>query len=85
MISSKEDDKSPFLISFLAEHNFMKAKEMKKELSEKCQDDIKAKMVSLVNSSIEMLKSLAEKYDTIRHNYWNYLIGNWKQEFSEYL
>jgi len=59
----------------------MKAKEMKKELAKKSQDEI----VSLVNSSIEMLKSLAEKYDTIRHNYWNYLIGNWKQEFSEYL
>lgn len=85
MNSPKNDDKSPFLVSFLVEHNFMKAKQMKSELQEKSQDDIKASLVIIVNSSIEMLRTLADKYDVIRQNYWNYMISRWQREFTEYI
>lgn len=83
--SPKDEHKSPFLIAFLVDYNLTKAKKLKTELSEQKQDDLKAILNNLVNSSIEMLQSLVERYDTIRHNYWNYLISKWKQEFAEYL
>ncbi len=84
MASPNDDDKSPFLIAFLVEYNFIKAKEIKKELNQKS-ENLKSEMISLVENSIEMLNSLSQKYDTIRQKYWNYLISKWKQEFLEYL
>jgi len=84
-ISPKDENKSPFLISFLVDYKMIKAKQLKNELAEKQQDDLKETLKNLVNSSIEMLQLLVERYDTIRHNYWNYLISKWKQEFAEYL
>lgn len=85
MNGKKDEDKSPFLISFLVDYNMVKAKQMKKDLADQSQDDVKLSLKTLVVSSIEMLDSLAKIYDTIRHNYWNYLISKWKQEFAHYL
>jgi len=85
MKSAKNEDKSPFLISFIVDYNMLKAKQMKKDLAEQSQDDIKQAIKTLAQSSVEMLDSLAKVYDSIRHNYWNYLISKWKQEYADYL
>lgn len=83
--SEKNADKSPFVITFLVDYNFLRAKKLKKQLLEKHQDDIQENLKSLIKSSIEMLQSLIDSYDVIRHNYWEYLISKWKLEFSNYL
>lgn len=83
--SEKNADKSPFLITFLVDYNFLRAKKLKKQLLEKPQDDIQEHLKSLIKTSIEMLQSLIDSYDVIRHNYWEYLISKWKLEFSNYL
>lgn len=75
----KEDEKSPFLIAFLVDYNSIKSKELLK--STKDSNELK----TYAKESVELLESLASKYDTIRANYWNYLISKWKNQFSEYV
>lgn len=77
LTSSKEDERSPFLYSFVVDQYITKAEELVKV-------DSKEEIKSLVIKSIELLDKLATKYDTIRANYWNYLIATYKQQFSKY-
>lgn len=81
--SSREEDKSPFMTVFYVEYNLSRCRELVRQ-KERNDDDV-AKLKLLVKSSIEMLESLATKYDTIRVNYWNYLISKWKKEFNDYV
>lgn len=76
--STKEEDKSPFLTSFYVEYNLSKARELAS-----ANDAEKVKL--LVKNSIEMLDTLVTKYDTIRVNYWKYLISKWRHEFANYI
>ena len=78
--SEREDHKSPFLTAFLVDYNFLKAKDLLK-LDKADNETLK----SLVTTSIEMLESLARKYDVIRVNYWNYLISKWQKEFAQFV
>lgn len=82
-VSSRDEECSPFLLAFLVDYNwFLCNRGVKKtELNEKEKDEMK----KLVKSSIELLESLATKFDTIRVNYWNYLISKWKTEFKSFV
>jgi len=81
--SEREDQKSPFLTAFLVDYNYLKAKDLLKldALDQANNESLK----SLVKTSIEMLESLACKYDVIRVNFWNYLISKWKKEFAQFV
>jgi len=83
--NEKEIDKSPFLIAFLVDYNFLNAKKLKKQLLEAHQDDLIANLKNLIKTSVELLQSLIDSYDVIRHSYWKYLISKWNLEFSDYL
>jgi protein farnesyltransferase/geranylgeranyltransferase type-1 subunit alpha len=90
-VSEKEDDRSPFLISFMVDCNLFKARAIvkKTKASQSTEtfniNDDKQALKELIKNSIEMLESLGAKYDTIRVNYWNYLILKWKNEFADYV
>lgn len=75
--SKKEDELSPFLIAFKIDYNWSKANQKKNS------DENEVK--ECVQQSIQYLNLLAEKYDTIRTNYWKYLQSKWKQEFDQYI
>lgn len=91
LASEKDDDRSPFLISFMVDYNLSKTralvKQMKTSQPTEASDSNGGKQIvkSLIKNSIEMLESLGAKYDTIRVNYWNYLILKWKAEFADYV
>ena len=78
--SSKNEDKSPFLISFYVDYNLSLAR----DIVSKGNIDLE-KLKLLINSSIQYLESLANKYDVIRVNYWQYLIKKYKIEFNQYI
>lgn len=84
--ADKEEELSPFLISFKVDYNLVKSKDLLRRInsSEEANDGLKLNTRTYVKESIEYLSALASKHDTIRANYWNYLISKWKQEFSEY-
>lgn len=82
--SGKEDESSPFLLAFVVDYNYYLCKNAlknEKDLSEEKKNEIG----KLVKSSIELLESLANRLDTIRVNYWNFLIAKWKQEFKFFI
>ncbi|CAF0721162.1 unnamed protein product [Brachionus calyciflorus] len=83
--TGRDDDMSPFLLSFKIDFNWFRSKEMLKKL-ESNNDDVclKQNIRTYANESLDYLTKLAIKYDTIRANYWNYLASNWKQEFGQY-
>ena len=85
MTSKKEDAESPFLIAFLVDLNYLKAKELDEKLKHEKTEEGVSSMKGMVKNSIEMLDSLACKHDLIRFNYWNYLISKWRHEFPEYV
>lgn len=76
--STKEDELSPFLISFKIDYNWKKANENINSGDEK---EIK----EYVQESVRYLNLLAEKYDTIRANYWKYLLSKWRQKFDQHI
>jgi protein farnesyltransferase/geranylgeranyltransferase type-1 subunit alpha len=78
LANNREEDLSPFLISFYVEYNQTKANNL-------LVDDSKVEVKKLVQESIQWLEKLGTRYDTIRVNYWNYLISKWKQQFSDYV
>lgn len=79
--TAKDEERSPFLTSFYCEFNLTKVRDLVKKDEANNLDTIK----QLVQQSISLLDGLATKYDTIRVNYWNYLISKWKQEFTRFL
>jgi protein farnesyltransferase/geranylgeranyltransferase type-1 subunit alpha len=76
MATLADDERSPFLISFIIDYNYLQCKKMMPDVEKRVE------CASLVNQSIGLLDSLASKYDTIRVNYWNYLASKWREEFS---
>ena len=87
MITDKEDERSPFLLSFVVEYNSARVKHLMGKLKQNLgnSDGIKSEIKGLVKKSIEILESLGTRYDTIRVNYWNYLISKLRQEYSDYV
>ena len=73
--SATDDDRSPFLISFVVEMN--KERLLSSSSSSTESDDESAQQQQLVEQSVELLDSLAAKYDVIRANYWNYQKSIW--------
>lgn len=102
--SDKEEDRSPFLISFYIDYNRARISELLTKLksttnASNIKDDDHNQSATtttttdsnniqlikdLVRRSIEMLESLATKHDTIRANYWNYLVSKWKQDYIDF-
>ncbi|RNA16901.1 farnesyltransferase geranylgeranyltransferase type-1 subunit alpha [Brachionus plicatilis] len=73
--TTKEDELSPFLIAFKIDYNWAKAIEKKNSGTNEIKE--------YVQESIRYLDLLAQKYDTIRANYWKYLLSKWNQEFNQ--
>lgn len=86
-VDDKEDESSPFLMAFIVEYNHSLCKSALKndDSSSNLSNENKIKIAQLVKSSIEILESLANRYDTIRVNYWNYMVAKWKQEFKQFI
>ena len=83
--NERDDEKSPFLLSFIVDFNMTKVKELTKELANVKGDAGKNEMLNsaikeYVMISLELLEKLGSKYDTIRVNYWNYVISRWQQQ-----
>ena len=85
--SRKEDELSPFLISFKIDYNWKKANENinSGNANENINSGNANEIKEYVQESVRYLNLLAEKYDTIRANYWKYLLSKWKQKFDQYL
>jgi protein farnesyltransferase/geranylgeranyltransferase type-1 subunit alpha len=87
--SERDDERSPFLFAFVVDYNVARARDLVKELegcgNEKNDSELRANVGELVRGSVELLEKLGGKYDTIRVNYWNYLLAKYKQQFSGYL
>lgn len=81
--ASRDDECSPFLVAFLVDYNQFLCKNALKigNLNE----EKRAEISKLVKMSLEFLDSLANRLDTIRVNYWNFLASLWKQDFKEFL
>jgi protein farnesyltransferase/geranylgeranyltransferase type-1 subunit alpha len=78
MDNNNDNEKSPFLLSFIYNYNLSKIENLKQN------DNNKVSINQLVNNSIQILDSLATQHDTIRSNYWNYLIAKLKNDYKEY-
>jgi protein farnesyltransferase/geranylgeranyltransferase type-1 subunit alpha len=90
--SNTEDDRSPFLLSYIVEMNMVKVEELIAYLEElddennkEEQNKVLNELKKLVNSSIEILDLLSTKFDTIRASYWNYQVSKWKSNYSKYI
>lgn len=81
--SDKEEERSPFLLFFITECNSNRIKNILAKYTDQNQADTEIK--DLVKSSLDILESLCSKYDTIRVNYWNYVISKWKKEYSAFI
>lgn len=88
--SNTEDDRSPFLLSFIVEMNWIKINELGRYLNELDEENkeernkVLAELKKILDNSLEMLELLANKFDTIRANYWNYQISKWKFLYGKY-
>jgi protein farnesyltransferase/geranylgeranyltransferase type-1 subunit alpha len=90
--SNTEDDRSPFLLSYIVEMNMVKVDELLAYLEELVDENnqeernkVLNELNKLVNGSIEILDLLANKFDTIRANYWNYQVSKWNENYSKYI
>lgn len=68
---------SPFALSYLVDTNLETVDRVGKEKPEEAK--------CLLTESIEMLESLASKHDTIRANYWTYMVAKVKKTYSGFL
>lgn len=83
--SSSDDDNSPFLLSFIIDYNMFLCKNVLKSGSKELSDEKTGQVTKLVKNSLEMLDSLANRIDTIRVNYWNFIAAKWKQDFKNFI
>jgi protein farnesyltransferase/geranylgeranyltransferase type-1 subunit alpha len=85
-LNGGDDERSPFLLAFVADCNMVRARELAKDLDQSPNaEETRSKVRVYVREAIELSEKLGSKYDTIRVNYWNYLISKYKQQFPDYV
>ncbi len=88
--STKDDEKSPFLCSFLCDYYEHEIEKLIKyidstELNQNLINDVKIQINNKYKISIEILKLLASKFDVMREKYWLYIINKWQIKYDPYL
>lgn len=87
LAAQRDDETSPFLLAFIVDYNWFLCKSalLKLPTSQEIDEKKRGEVEKLVKRSLELLDSLANRLDTIRVNYWNFLAAKWKQEFKQFI
>ncbi len=83
--SSKDDEKSPFLCSFLVDYHESEINEIIKNLSKNEGDEMKVKLADHFSKAIELLDLLRTKYDIMREKYWVYIRDKMENKYKSYI
>ena len=80
--SSKDDEKSPFLCSFLVDYHESEINEIVKNLKNQPGDELKVKLLDHYSKSLELLDLLRTKYDVMREKYWVYIKDKMENKYK---
>jgi protein farnesyltransferase/geranylgeranyltransferase type-1 subunit alpha len=89
--NTKDDEKSPFLCSFICDSYEIKILEWVKLIdSNEIKDvekinELKLNIKVNFNNSLEILEQLKSKYDLMREKYWLYVIRRWEKKYSSFI